>query len=96
MPLKLMLVEITHYAVIAIDTDKLDDTSDESIAEDAEEQAKEYTGDIVGDADGPDRVKVLREVRSLADLEDTGWDGQALPYGDDSDGQTPLHRLLAG
>ena len=95
MPKKLMLVELTYTAVIVIDTDQLDDDSDESVREDAEEQAKDYALDIVNDADGPHQVQVLKEVRAAADLLGSGWAVDGLPYGDDADGQTPLGALLA-
>lgn len=91
---KLLLVELTYTAVIVIDTEQLDDDSDESVTEDAEEQAKQYARDIVSDADEPDDVRVLREVRGETDLLGSGWDLDGLPYGDDADGERTIGALL--
>jgi hypothetical protein len=95
MPKKLLLVELTYTAVIVIDTEQLDDDSDDAVTEDAEEQAKNYALDIVNDADEPYEVRVLKEVRSADDLLGSGWDATRLPYGDDADGETSVGEHLS-
>lgn len=84
---KFYAVELSVLAIVAVGDDE-DGLEAEAVAEDERR-------DIFSDCDQPD-VTVLGEIKTVKDLDQYGWDGMCLPYGDRNvvDGNTRLKDLL--
>lgn len=79
MTIKIFEVRIATYAVVV--------AKDETHAR---EVARRHAIKILDD-DGDTNIDVIREVKTIQDLEH-GWDGDCLPYGGDE--ETILSKLL--
>lgn len=73
---KLFAVEIKYVTVVVAHD-----------ADDARHVAEDEVDSIVRDANGPDSVLTLKEIRSESDLRGLhgNWTGNCLPYGDGTD-----------